>query len=231
MEPGDSLLNVFMQSHNLFNLTKSSTCFKGSGSCIDLIVTNQKFCFKNSSTFETSLRYHHHLIYAMLKTTFKNEDSKRVIYRDYKNFYREYFQNDLKNGLSKCSKNYESFQNVFATTVLDRHVPRKTKILHRNRKPQVDKNLCETVIKHSKSKTNRTKRPKDNLDHKKQQNFVVKLNKERRIEYFKNLKTSKNSKSSWNQCKTYFSNKHAHGVSKTILIEKENVILNSNEVV
>ena len=95
----------------------------------------------------------------------------------------------------------------------------------------MDKNLCETVIKHSKSKTNRTKRPKDNLDHKKQQNFVVKLNKERRIEYFKNLKTSKNSKSFWNQCKTYFSNKHAHGVPKTILIEKENVILNSNEVV
>ena len=31
--------------------------------------------------------------------------------------------------------------------------------------------------------------------------------------------------------KLYFSNKHAHGESKIILIEKENVILNSNEVV
>ena len=89
MEPSDSILKTFMQSHNLFNLIKSNTCFKGRGSCIDLILTNRKFCFKNSSTFETGLSDHHHLIYSMLKTTFKKEDSKRLIYRDYKNFNKE----------------------------------------------------------------------------------------------------------------------------------------------
>ena len=35
----------------------------------------------------------------------------------------------------------------------------------------------------------------------------------------------------WDKCKPYFSNKHAHGDSKTILIEKENIITNKNEVV
>ena len=169
MEPSDSILKTFMQSHNLFNLIKSNTCFKGRGSCIDLILTNQKFCFKNSSTFETGLSDHHHLIYSMLKTTFKKEDSKRLIYRDYKNFNNEYFQNDLKNGLSKCPKNYESFENVFVT-VLDRHAPRKTKILRGNQKPHVDKNLRKAIMKRSelKSKANRTKRPKDISDYKKQ---------------------------------------------------------------
>ena len=231
MEPSDSILKTFMQSHNLFNLIKSNTCFKGRGSCIDLILTNRKFCFKNSSTFETGLSDHHHLIYSMLKTTFKKEDSKRLIYRDYKNFNNEYFQNDLKNGLSKCPKNYESFENVFVT-VLDRHAPRKTKILRGNQKPHVDKNLRKAIMKRSelKSKANRTKRPKDISDYKKQRNLVVRLNKERRIEYFENLETSKNSKPFWNKCKPYFSNKHAHGESKIILIEKGNVILNSNEV-
>ena len=97
MEPSDSILKTFMQSHNLFNLIKSNTCFKGRGSCIYLILTNQKFCFKNSSTSETGLSDHHHLIYSMLKTTFKKEDSKHLIYRDDKNFNNEYFQNDLKN--------------------------------------------------------------------------------------------------------------------------------------
>ena len=82
-----------------------------------------------------------------------------------------------------------------------------------------------------KSKANRTKRPKDISDYKKQRNLVVRLNKERRIEYFENLETSKNSKPFWNKCKPYFSNKHAHGESKIILIEKENVTLTSNEVV
>ena len=112
IEPNDSVLETFMQSHNLFNLIKSDTCFKGRGSCIDLILTNRKFCFKNSSTFETGLSDHHHLIYSMLKTTFKKEDSKRFIYRDCKNFNNEYFQNDLKNGLSKCPKNYELFESI-----------------------------------------------------------------------------------------------------------------------
>ena len=82
-----------------------------------------------------------------------------------------------------------------------------------------------------KSKANRTKQPKDISDYKKQRNLVVRLNKERRTEYFENLEKLKNSKPFWNKCKPYFSNKHAHGESKIILIEKENVILTSSEIV
>ena len=61
-----------------------------------MILTNQKFCFKNSSTFETGLSDHHHLIYSILKTTFKKEDSKRLVYRECKNFNNEYFKMILK---------------------------------------------------------------------------------------------------------------------------------------
>ena len=38
MELSDSILKTFMQSHNLFNLIISNTYFKGSASCIDLIL-------------------------------------------------------------------------------------------------------------------------------------------------------------------------------------------------
>ena len=127
MEPSHSILKAFMQSHNLFNLIKSNTCFKERGSCIDLTLRNQKFFFKSSSTFETGLSDHHHLLFSMLKTTFKKEDSKRLIYCDNKNFNNEYFKNDLKNGQLKYPKNYESFENV-----LDRYAPRKAKILRGN---------------------------------------------------------------------------------------------------
>ena len=187
--------------------------------------------FKNSSTFETGLSEHHHLIYSMLKMAFKKEDSKRLIYLDYKNLNNKQFQNNLKNGLSKCPKNYESFENVFVT-VLDRHAPRKTKILRGNQKPYIDKNLRKAIMKRSelKPRANRTERPKDISDYKKQQNLVVTLNKERRIEYFENLETPKNSKPFWNKCKPQFSNKHAHRESEIILIEKENVTLTSDEV-
>ena len=82
-----------------------------------------------------------------------------------------------------------------------------------------------------KSKENRTKRPKDISDYKKQRNLVVRLIKERIIEYFENLGTPKNTNPFCQKCKPYFSNKHPHRESKIILIEKENVILTSSEVV
>ena len=126
----------------------------------------------------------------------------------------------------KCPKNYESFENVFVT-VLDRHAPRKAKILRGNQKPHVDQIFRKAIMESSmlKSKANKSKRPKDISYYKKQRNPVVRLNNKKRIEYFENLETSKNFKPFWNKCKPYFSNKHAHGESKIILIGKENVIL------
>ena len=121
----------------------------------------------------------------------------------------------------KCSKNYESFENVFVT-VLDAHALRKTKILSGNQKPHVDKNLCKAIIKRSELNL----RQIEQNDQK-----ILQITKERRIQYFEDLETLKNSKIFWNKCKPYFSNKHAYGESKIILTEKENVILNSNQVV
>ena len=82
-----------------------------------------------------------------------------------------------------------------------------------------------------KNKANRTKNLEDITKYKKQRNLVVKLNRESKTKYFDNIQTSKNSKPFWDKCKPYFSNKHAHGDSKIILIEKENIITNKNEVV
>ena len=98
-----------------------------------------------------------------------------------------------------------------------------------NHKPHVDKNLREAITKRSqlKNKANRTKKLED-ITNKKQRNLVVKLNRESKTKYFDNIQTSKNSKSFWDECKPYFSNKHAHGDSKIILIEKENIITNKN---
>ena len=57
---------AFLNQHDLINLIKNNTCFKGEGSCIDLTLTNRKNLFKNSASFETGLSDHHHLIYHRL---------------------------------------------------------------------------------------------------------------------------------------------------------------------
>ena len=66
----------FMNNENFVNLVKGNTCFKGKGSCIDLILTNRRYSFKHTSSTETGPSDHHHLISSMTKTTFEKEESK-----------------------------------------------------------------------------------------------------------------------------------------------------------
>ena len=77
-----------------------------------------------------------------------------------------------------------------------------------------------------KNKANRTKQLEDITKYKKQRNLVLKPNKESKTQYFDDVQTSKSSKLFWYKCKPFFSNKCAHGDSKIILIEKENIIIN-----
>ena len=46
------------------------------GSCIDLILMNRNYSFKITSSIDTSLSDHHHLISAMMKTAFEKEESE-----------------------------------------------------------------------------------------------------------------------------------------------------------
>ena len=40
-------------------MIKTTTCFKGTRSCIDLLLTNENYSFKNTNAFETGLNDHH----------------------------------------------------------------------------------------------------------------------------------------------------------------------------
>ena len=83
-----------------------------------------------------------------------------------------------------------------------------------------------------KYKANRTKLNfKTMLLNKKQRNLVVKLNRNSKFRYFGDIEASEISEPFWNECKSYFFNKHAHSDSKIIFIEKEKIINNSNEAI
>ena len=96
LEPHDKRFGYFLNNNNLVNLVKTNTCFKGSGYCIDLILRNRKYSFKNITSHKTGLSDHHHMILTMLKTTFQQKEPKCLIYRDYKNFIFENFKSDLQ---------------------------------------------------------------------------------------------------------------------------------------
>ena len=71
MPPANQILGTFLEGNNFVNLIKSNTCFKSkSGSCIDLILTNNSKGFQNTRVMEAGISYHHALIFSFLKTTF-----------------------------------------------------------------------------------------------------------------------------------------------------------------
>ena len=74
-------------------------CFKGKGTCIDFILTNGKYSFKNTNNFETGLSDHHHMICTMLKSAFEKATPIKLTYRDYKKLSFDRFKADLENAL------------------------------------------------------------------------------------------------------------------------------------
>ena len=109
----------FNDSQNCATLVKNKTCFKGTGSCIDLILTNRKYSFKNTS-YETGLSDRHHLLYSVIETTFNCEESKKSIYRTYSNFSQKDFQGDLSLNIGDGKNDYLEFEKNFVET-LDKH--------------------------------------------------------------------------------------------------------------
>ena len=110
LEPSSPGMLSFMNAQNFVSFIKNKTCFKGTGSCIDLILANRKYSFKNTSSYETGYSDHHHLIYSVMKAIFKCEEPKKLIYRNYSDFSQKDFQSDLLRNIGDGKNNYLEFE-------------------------------------------------------------------------------------------------------------------------
>ena len=141
-----SVLMAFSDSSSLTNLIKTNTCFQGKDSCTDLILTNRKFYFTFTSTYETGISDHHHMIYTMLNSCFQNTEPKLLNYRDFESFSPQDFEQDLSKALIDCDDSYDKFEIMF-TSKLNEHAPKKRKWVRDNHKPHIIKELRYEKIK------------------------------------------------------------------------------------
>ena len=122
---------------------------------------------------------HHHMIYTVLKSTYKKVPSKKIRFRQYKNFSEEHFQIDLINNLCYfIPSEYGELEKVIVTT-LDQHTPIKTKIERGNNKQHINKVIRKEIMLRSKLKkiANKTKNQEDIRRYKKQRNLIVNMNR------------------------------------------------------
>ena len=202
IEAENKVMKDFLQEHRFYNMKKQNACFEGDGgSCIDLLITNSKFSFMKTNSFETGLSDHHHMIYTILKTKFEKFEPKKLIYRNFKQFDSEQFKLDICNSMSAV-RTHAAFENNFIS-ILDKHAPKKTKFLLGNQKPHFNKNLRKQIMIRSrlKNKANKSKNPIDIAKFKRQRNLVTNLNKRAKLQFFEKLSVDCNPKPFWKASK------------------------------
>ena len=111
---------------------KHNTCVKyDGGSCIDLLITNLKFLFMKTNSFETGLSDHDHMIYTILKTKFEKFEPKKSIYRNFKQYDSDQFKLDNFNSMSAMTTHADFENNL---------------LLQENQKPHFSKNLRKQIM-------------------------------------------------------------------------------------
>ena len=229
-EPSSANLKTFLETHALYSHINENTCFKSEkGSCIDLILSNQKYSFQHSGTVETGISDYHSMIYTMFKAKFKKTEPKVIKYRDYKNFSLVNFLHDLNIYLND-NLTFNNFNYIFQQ-IIDHHAPFKTKLLRANNKPHVTKTLRKAIMKrsHLKNIANKTKNEVDKSNYRRQRNLVVKLNRKEKKTYIDKL-DPKQGKSFWKTIKPLFSNKNKNVNESIQLLEGDLMIDDSQEI-
>ena len=114
-------LQSFCEMYDLENLTKQPTFYKNplNPTSIDLILTNGRNNFHNSTTLETGLSDHHKMTLTVLKTYVKKKDPITVNYRCYKKFNETLFKSQLIISLQSPKNNvmnYDKFRKYSSFT-------------------------------------------------------------------------------------------------------------------
>ena len=170
MTSEDKNLQHVTDTFSLKHLINEPTCFKGSPSCIDLIITNRKSYFKNTCVTVTGISDFHKLTAFSLKSQILKAPSKIKTYRKYKTFDENRFNKELKSKLDSIEKlDYPLFESIFVD-ILNTHAPITTKKV-RNSKHwenyKKQRNFCTNLLKKTKSEYISNLNIKDLKDNKK----------------------------------------------------------------
>ena len=114
-------------------------------------MTNRKAYFKKTCIFETGISNFRKLTALSLRSQILKAPPKRNIYRDYKAFNENSFNNDLKSKLDLIKiLDYSFFEDIFMN-VLNTHAP-EIKVIRANNHEFMTKALRKAIMARSRLK-------------------------------------------------------------------------------
>ena len=212
------------------NLIKGPTCFKSvNGSTIDLFLTRNKYLFQKTNYFETGISDHHHLIAAVLKTTYERFPPKLLTYRSYEHSWNDSLKNKFKSeAYAIQSGDIGSLKTVIIKS-LNTVAPFKKRIVRGNNKPHITSLIRKEIMTRSrlKSKANKSGKEEDLKAYKKPRNLVLKLNRKAKKNLLKSCISTNDkmkNKNFWKLRKRFFTEKGSQYDQNITLIEKKRSI-------
>ena len=228
-------MSNFCDMYGLNNLINEPTCFKSTEnpSSIDIMLTNKKLSFQNSTTVETGLSDFHKMTVTVMKRFFKKKEPVTIEYRDMKKFDGMKFREDIRNKLErKGDVNIDDFKNIFQT-VWDSHAPVKKKVVRGNNAPFMNRTLSKAFMHRANLKNKYLKSPNEHskIAYKQYRNFCVSLLRKEKKKFYNNMDLSvmKDNKKFWKNVKPLFTGK-SKTMTKIMLIERDEMITNQDKV-
>ena len=126
-----------------------------------------------------------------MKSMFKIEKPRKLIYRNCSNNFYKYFKSDVLVNIRNGKKSYLEFEKNYAEAP-DKHAPKKTKKCKWYHKPHINKTLRKAIIKRLDLKMRQIKRK--GRKYGKQRKYKAKLNDQSKQEHFDSLSPFQDSK-------------------------------------
>ena len=156
---------------------------------------------------------------------------KVVFYRSYKHFKKAAFEKELFESVAN-TQNYTTFDDRFLN-VLNKHAPVKQKTLRANNAPYMTKALRKAMMESTElaTKYHKTRNLEDYERFRKHRNYVSRLYKKERKQYFNNLDKNEiqDVKKFWKSMKNLISDK-CKTQNSILLVKGEEIITKDSEV-
>ena len=198
------------------------------------MLTNKRKNFQNTIALETGLSDQHKMTVSVMRSCFPKHTPTLVKYRNYKNFMKENFRNELQYKLLALNDDakFEDFETIFMN-ILNKHAPMKEKRIRANNSPFMNKTMSKAIMTKSRLKNKFLKNPteENKVNYNKQRNYCVNLLRKIKKNYYANLDINNvtDNKKFWSTVKPFFSDKSTTGKNIT-LIDGDNIISTEKQV-
>ena len=222
----------------LKNLITGNTCYKSeAGTAIDVILVSNKYCFCDSINECIGISDFHNIIGCVLKAHAPERIYKRVSYRSYRNLSENGFRKELvrfRDSLVQSfdvNEKYNDFVGKFCS-LLDKHVPLKSKTITKISPPYMNDKLRKSIYKKCMLRTKYMKcKTSFNWEaYRKQRNLVTAIRRQSIRNYFQKQTSVVNGKTFWKTIKPFLTEKSSSGNDEIILREDSRILTDPQDI-